>query len=84
MQDIVRKNADSDSPCLLLVIKLPGEGERRQYLSASHVMNKQLKKIGMMVDCPIKFTFCVARHGWASIAKSQNVLLPVISEALIQ
>ena len=38
--------------------------------------------IGVMVDCPIKLTFYVARHGWASIAKSQNVPLPVISEAL--
>lgn len=39
-------------------------------------------KIGRMVECPIKLTFYVARHGWASIAKSQNVPVPVISEAL--
>lgn len=82
MQDIVHKYADPCSPYLLPVIKAPGEGERRQYLNASHLMNKRLKKIGMMVDCPIKLTFYVARHGWASIAKSQNVPLPVISEAL--
>lgn len=82
MQDIVRKYTDPCSPYLLPVIKIPGEGERRQYLNASHLMNKRLKKIGVMVDCPIKLTFYVARHGWASIAKSQNVPLPVISEAL--
>lgn len=82
MQDIVRKYTDPYSPYLLPVIKVPGEGERRQYLNASHLMNKRLKKIGVMVDCPIKLTFYVARHGWASIAKSQNVPLPVISEAL--
>ena len=61
---------------------MPGEKERRQYLNASHVMNKRLQKIGRMVECPIKLTFYVARHGWASIAKSQNVPVPVISEAL--
>lgn len=82
MQDIVRKYTDSDSPYLLPVIRVPGEGERRQYLNASHLMNKRLKKIGMMVGCPIKLTFYVSRHSWASIAKSQNVPVPVISEAL--
>lgn len=82
MQDIVRKHTDPDSPYLLPVIKVPGEEERRQYLNASHLMNKRLKKIGMMVGCPIKLTFYVSRHSWASIAKSRNVPLPVISEAL--
>lgn len=82
MQDIVRKYADPDSPYLLPVIKVPGEEERRQYLNASHLMNKRLKKIGRMVGCPITLTFYVSRHSWASIAQSQNVPLPVISEAL--
>lgn len=82
MQDIVRKHTDPDSPYLLPVIKVPGKEERRQYLNASHLMNKRLKKIGMMVGCPIKLTFYVSRHSWASIAKSRNVPLPVISEAL--
>ena len=82
MQEIVRKYTNPDSPYLLPIIKVPGEKERRQYLNASHVMNKRLQKIGRMVECPIKLTFYVARHGWASIAKSQNVPVPVISEAL--
>lgn len=82
MQRIVRKYADPQSPYLLPVISRPGEDERRQYLNASHLMNKRLKIIGKMVGCPIKLTFYVARHGWASIARSRNVPLPVISEAL--
>lgn len=82
MQEIVRRYNDPASPYLLPVIKTPGKEERRQYLNASHLMNKRLQKVGKMVGCPIKLTFYVARHGWASIAKSQKVPLPVISEAL--
>ena len=53
MQEIVRKYTNPDSPYLLPIIKVPGEKERRQYLNASHVMNKRLQKIGRMVECPI-------------------------------
>ena len=50
-------------------------------------MNRKLKEIGRMAGCPVKLTpvkltFYVSRHGWASIAQSQRIPLPVISEAL--
>ena len=51
-------------------------------MNASHLMNRKLKKIGRMIGCPVKLTFYVSRHGWASIAQSQHIPLPVISEAL--
>lgn len=82
MQEIVRRYTDAGSPYLLPIITHPGIDERRQYLNASHLMNKRLKMIGRMVGCPITLTFYVARHGWASIARSQKVPVPVISEAL--
>lgn len=82
MQEIVRKYTDPESPYMLPIIKESGKDERRQYLNASHLMNRKLKKIGRMIGCPIKLTFYVSRHGWASIAQSQHIPLPVISEAL--
>lgn len=82
MQEIVRKYTDPESPYMLPIIREPGTDERRQYLNASHRMNRKLKEIGRMTDCPVKLTFYVSRHGWASIAQSQRIPLPVISEAL--
>ena len=82
MQDIVDKYWNPASPFLLPIIKVAGEGERRQYLNASHLMNKNLKRVGRMVGCPVELTFYVARHGWASIAKSKNIAVSVISEAM--
>ncbi len=35
-----------------------------------------------MVGCPIRLTSYVARHGWASIARSNNISVSVISEAM--
>lgn len=82
MQEIVRKYTAPESPYMLPIIKEPGKDERRQYLNASHRMNRKLKEIGRMAGCPVKLTFYVSRHGWASIAQSQRIPLPVISEAL--
>ena len=41
-----------------------------------------LKKIGEMMGLSIPLTTYVARHSWASIARSKNVPLAAISEAL--
>ena len=82
MQDIVDKYQDPASPYLLPIITRPGQGERRQYLSAIRLLNLHLKEIGERVQAPVPLTSYVARHGWASIAWSQEVPLSVISEAM--
>lgn len=82
MQEIVSRYADPESPYLLPIITRPGEDERRQYLSAIHRMNTRLKEIGNRVNATITLTSYVSRHGWASIAKSRNVPITVISEAM--
>lgn len=82
MQDIVNRYSNPDSPYLLPIITLPGNDERKQYLNAIHLMNAHLKAIGEKVKSPVRLTSYVARHGWASIAKSRNVPLSVISEAM--
>ncbi|MBQ2007297.1 MAG: site-specific integrase, partial [Alistipes sp.] len=40
------------------------------------------KTIGRRLKIPIPLTMYVARHAWASIARSKNVPLSVISEGM--
>lgn len=82
MREIVRRYHVPGSPYLLPIISKPGRDERRQYLNGLHRVNNHLKQIGQMVGCPIKLTTYCARHGWASIARSMNVPLSVISESM--
>ena len=71
-------------PCiyLLSLIRRPGENERRQYLSESHRITRNLKTIGKTLGLSSPLTMYVARHAWASIAKSKNIPIAVISESM--
>ena len=46
------------------------------------LVNNKLKKIGEQLGLGIPLTSYVARHTWASIAKSKNIPVSTISEAL--
>ena len=82
MQDIVCKYDVGASPYLLPIITRPNHDDRGQYLKASHMVNRHLKTIGRRLKIPIPLTMYVARHAWASIARSKNVPLSVISEGM--
>lgn len=82
MQAIIDKYDTSETPYLLPVIKANGQDEWRQYRNASHLVNRKLKQVGMLLNLPVSLTLYVARHAWASIAKSKNIALSVISEAM--
>lgn len=82
MQEIIDKYDTTGTPYLLPIIKDVGKDERRQYKNASHLVNCKLKKIGMQLGLTIPPTTYVARHGWASIAKSKNIPISTISEAM--
>ncbi len=82
MREIVSRYSEVGSPYLLPIITTPGQGERRQYLNALHQMNMHMKVIGEMVRSPVPLTSYVARHSWASIARSKNVPVSTISEAM--
>lgn len=82
MQDIVDKYDTTGSPYLLPIIKNNGKDERRQYKSEAHLIHTYLKRIGERLGLPIPLTTYVARHGWASIAKSKNIPIATISEAM--
>jgi len=82
MQEIVDRYVKPESPFLLPVIRNSGVDEWRQYINASHLANNKLKKIGEELGLSAPLTMYVARHGWASIARSNHVSVSVISEAL--
>ena len=83
MQEIVDKYDTSQSIYLLPIIKpLNKTDERTQYLYAAHNINRCFKKIGKQLSLSVPLTLYVARHAWASIAKSKNVPLSVISEGM--
>lgn len=82
MQEIVDKYDTSATPYLLPIIRDMKTDSRRLYKNASHLINAKLKIIGEQLDSPIPLTSYVARHTWASIAKSKNIPLSTISEAM--
>lgn len=82
MQEIIDQYDIPDSPYLLPIISKPGTNERKQYINESHRINRHLKNIGKELGLPLPLTLYVARHTWASIAKSENISISVISEAL--
>ncbi len=82
MQNIVDKYSIKDSPYLLPIIKHIGESEREQYINMRHLINNKLKIIGEKSGLSVPLTMYVARHTWASIAKSKKIPLSVISESM--
>lgn len=83
MQEIVKKYNNPTSPYLLPIINPSREmDERKQYIYTAHNINRSLKAIGKQLDLSIPLTMYVSRHAWASIAKSKNVPISVISEGM--
>ena len=83
MQKIVDKYTDPLSDYLLPIINpLCNTDERRQYIYMAHNINRSLKSIGRKIKLPIPLTMYVSRHSWASIARSKNIPISVISEGM--
>lgn len=82
MQEILDKYPENGTEYLLPIITERGEDYRKQYTNELHRVNHLLKKIGKQLDLPISLTMYVGRHSWASIARSRNVPISVISEGM--
>ena len=82
MQAIIDKYNTEGGTYLLPIIQNNGTDERRQYINSIHLINNKLKKIGEQMGLFTPLTTYVARHGWASIARSKNVPVSIISEAM--
>lgn len=82
MQQIVDNYKPLNDTYLLPIIHAVGKGERNQYRHVQYKVNKSLVTIGTHLGILQKLTLYVARHSWASIAKSIDIPISVISEAL--
>ncbi len=82
MQELVDKYDTAGTPYLLPIIRDMETDARRQYRNAAHLVNGKLKKLGRQLGLAVPLTTYVARHGWASIARSRNVPVATISEAM--
>ena len=82
IKELVDRYSSDDSPYLLPIVTHPNCDERKQYETALRRINNALKTIAKIVKPQIPLTTYVSRHAWASIAKSKNVPVNVISDAL--
>ena len=73
MQEIIDRYGDSETQYLLPIIEREDGTERRQYRNKMLLVNRKLKKIAARAGLTTPLTMYVARHSWASIAKTKNI-----------
>lgn len=84
MQKIIDRYTSQveNTPYIFPIIKDASKSIRTQYESALRLQNIRLKKLALLAKVNKKLTTHVTRHSWATIAKSENLPLWVISEGL--
>ena len=82
MQMVLDKYPENSSNYLLPIIKNKGNNDRSTYRNVGYNINHNLKRIAEKAGIGISLTLYVARHSWASIARSKGISLSVISEGM--
>ena len=82
MQDILDKCKPSTTRYLLPIIEREDGTERRQYQNQMMKINRYLKKIAARLQLSVPLSLYYSRHSWATIARSKDIPLSVISEGL--
>lgn len=82
MQAIVDKYPLRRPDYLLPVFRSGFPDGRNQYKNRGHLINRNLKRLGNLLNLPIPLTLYCARHTWASVARSREIPLSVISEGM--
>lgn len=83
MNEIVEKyNKGKMRPYILPIIRNTQKDRRNQYKNGLAMVNRYLKEVARCAGLHTTLTMYVARHSWASIARSRNVPLSVISEGM--
>ena len=83
MHEIIMKYTDENSEYMLPFIdESSNQDPRKQYIYASHYINRNLKIVGNLIGLHVPLTMYVSRHTWASIAKSKNIPISIISESM--
>ncbi len=81
IQAIINKYKAQTTDFLLPIIRSGGK-ERKQYQNKLRQVNHYLKKIATLIHLSLPLSMYVARHSWASIARSKSIPLSVISEGM--
>lgn len=82
MQLILDKYPENESEYLLPIIRVRSEKERTIYRNVSCKINRNLRQVASMLNLNLRLTMYVARHSWASAAKTIGIPLSVISEGM--
>ncbi len=82
MQAIVDKYPLRHPDYLLPVFRSGFPDGRNQYKNRGHLINRNLKRLGNLLNLPIPLTLYCARHTWANVARSREIPLSVISEGM--
>ena len=82
MQSIVDRYPNVNSHYLLNIIKSKSVNEICAYRNVAYNINHNLKRIAHLIGAEIPLTMYVARHSWASAAKSKGIPISVISEGM--
>lgn len=79
---IIDRFGKNNSPYLLPIITNGETNPDRQYEMAYYRVNRNIQKVGRLLELGTKLTLYVARHAWASIALANNVAVSTISRAM--
>lgn len=82
MQMILDKYPENKSDYLFPIIKKKGVNEYKTYHNKIYYINRLLKVIGAIVGVSVNMTLYVARHSWATAAKTKGIPISVISEGM--
>lgn len=82
MQSIMDKYPENETEYLFPIITSRRANSRYQYRNKHYKVNYNLKNVAQEIGLQIPLTTYVARHSWASIAKSKGIAVSVISESL--
>lgn len=82
MQAIVNKYPCNNTAYLLPIITRTGFNERCIYRNAASNINYNLKLVAALVGIRTPLTLYVARHSWATAARTKGVPVSVISEGM--
>lgn len=82
MQQILDKYPENRTVYLLPIIKNPDINEHYAYRNVGYSVNHNLKVIAKRLNLPLPLTLYVARHSWATAAKSKGIPLSIISEGM--
>ena len=76
------RDAGGENGYLLPIVRDGEAHARSSYRNVQYKVNQGLKEIGKMLGLKMPLTMYVARHSWASLAKSKEVPLAIISDGL--